>query len=87
VPECVICEKPCDGECRNRDGEPVHIECLSMVVGHAEQKLYRCPFCGQDTPHPRGGAIWDKLRSSRMTCQECGREFLIVDDVPMTDEG
>jgi ribosomal protein L37AE/L43A len=59
---------------------------LSMVVGHVEQKLYHCPYCGQNTPHPRG-AIWDKLLSSRMTCQECGREFLIVDDIPMTEGG
>jgi hypothetical protein len=84
VPECVICEKPCDGECKNFDGEPVHVECLSMASGYADQKLYRCPYCGQDTPHPRG-AFWYKLLSSRMTCQECRGEFLIVDDVPTAD--
>ena len=80
-PECVICEKPCDGGyIENDDGEPVHADCLRMMLGHAEShKLYQCPYCGQDTPHPNG-ALWDKLLSSRVKCQECGREFMIEDD-------
>lgn len=81
--ECVVCEKPWDGECRNRDGEPVHLECLSMVVGHGGHKLFPCPHCEKNTPHPRA-ALWDKLLSSRVKCQHCGREFLIVDDVAVS---
>jgi hypothetical protein len=84
--ECAICEKPCDDECKNRDGEPVHLECLTMVVGHGGERLYRCPHCGKNTPHPRAG-LWDKLLSSRVTCRECGQEFLIADDAPVAGIG
>jgi hypothetical protein len=83
--ECAICEEPCDGGCKNEHGEPVHSECLDFVRGYTDSpRLYRCPYCGLNTPHPRGP--WDKLLMSRVACAKCGCEFFIVDDVPMTEK-
>ena len=41
------------------------------------------PHCGQQTEHPQALAF-DKLMMSRASCRYCGKVFLIVDDVPMT---
>lgn len=75
---CAICEESL-GEDRVTDdnGLPVHVDCLRMVLGHTENHvLFKCPHCSQDTPHPRG-ALWGKLLASRLTCQHCGKDFVV----------
>jgi len=44
-----------------------------------------CPHCGQEADDPKA-ALFDSISMGRLTCQHCGREFLVVDDVPMTEE-
>ena len=44
-----------------------------------------CPYCKQETG-VRTAALFDTVLMSRKTCDKCGREFLIVNDVPMTEE-
>jgi len=44
---------------------------------------FTCPHCRKQTEHPQALAF-DKLMMSRASCRHCGKEFLIVDDVPMT---
>ena len=44
-----------------------------------------CPYCKQETG-VRTAALFDTVLMSRKTCDKCGREFLIVNNVPMTEE-
>jgi uncharacterized protein YbaR (Trm112 family) len=44
-----------------------------------------CPHCGQEAKDPKA-ALFDSISIGRLTCQHCRREFLVVDDVPMTLE-
>jgi len=44
-----------------------------------------CPHCKQETGIGTA-ALFDTVLMSRKTCDKCGREFLIVNDVPMTKE-
>jgi hypothetical protein len=44
-----------------------------------------CPYCKQETG-VGSAALFDTVLMSRKTCDKCGREFLIVNDVPMTEE-
>jgi len=44
-----------------------------------------CPYCNQETGIGTA-ALFDTVLMSRKTCDKCGREFLIVNDVPMTQE-
>ena len=79
---CAICEEPLGNDRVSDDeGSPVHADCLRLVLGHAEShSLFKCPHCGQDSPHPRG-ALWDKVLASRLTCQRCGKEFMVKESV------
>ena len=44
-----------------------------------------CPYCKLETGIGTA-ALFDTVFISRKTCEKCGREFLIVTDVPMTEE-
>ena len=44
-----------------------------------------CPHCGEQTGVGTA-ALFDSILMSRKQCEKCGREFLIVNDVPMTQE-
>jgi len=44
-----------------------------------------CPYCKLETGIGTA-ALFDTVLMSRKTCDKCGREFLIVNDVPMTKE-
>ena len=44
-----------------------------------------CPHCKQETAIG-AAALFDTVFMSRKTCEKCGREFLIVNNVPMTPE-
>lgn len=74
---CAICEEPLDDDRVTDDsGSFVHTNCLRLVLGYTEsERLFECPHCGHDTPHPRG-TLWGKLIASRMTCQHCGKDFV-----------
>jgi hypothetical protein len=45
----------------------------------------KCPHCGEQTGIG-GAASFDAILLARKTCEHCRLEFLIVDDVPMTEE-
>jgi DNA-directed RNA polymerase subunit RPC12/RpoP len=49
------------------------------------QMTYICPHCGQDANDPKAD-LFDSISMGRLTCANCAREFLVVDDVPMTEE-
>lgn len=42
-----------------------------------------CPHCKEQTRVPGG---FDEIRMGWATCDHCLSEFLIVDNVPMTEE-
>ena len=44
-----------------------------------------CPHCGEQTGVGTA-ALFDSILMSRKECEKCGREFLIVNDVPMTED-
>jgi hypothetical protein len=44
-----------------------------------------CPYCNKETGVGTA-ALFDKVLMSRKTCEQCGQEFLIVNDVPRLDE-
>jgi transposase-like protein len=44
-----------------------------------------CPYCKQETGVGTAG-LFDTVLMSRKTCEKCDRDFLIVNDVPMTQE-
>jgi hypothetical protein len=46
---------------------------------------YTCPHCGQDSNDPKAD-LFDTIRIGRLMCAHCAREFLVVNDVPMTEE-
>jgi len=48
-------------------------------------KNYICPYCKLATGIGTA-AMFDTVLMSRKTCDKCGRQFLIVNDVPMTEE-
>jgi hypothetical protein len=67
---------------------------LEMVVSSG-LPLYRkrtatmftciCPYCKQETGVGTA-ALFDTVFSSRKTCEKCGREFLIVNDLSLRSE-
>jgi uncharacterized protein (DUF983 family) len=40
-----------------------------------------CPYCDKETGVGTA-SLFDKVLMSRKTCEQCGQEFLIVNDVP-----
>ena len=42
-----------------------------------------CPHCKQE-PGIGTAALFDHVFMSRKKCEQCGKELLIVNDVPMT---
>jgi hypothetical protein len=44
-----------------------------------------CPHCHQETGIGTAAAF-GHIFMSRKRCEKCGREFLIVIDIPMTEE-
>jgi len=49
------------------------------------KRRLKCPYCGQEIG-TRIAALVDGAYLLRTQCEKCGKEFLIVDGVPMTDE-
>ena len=47
--------------------------------------MFICPHCGKATHGPKA-ALFDDVMMAREECEHCGREFLIVANVPMTQE-
>jgi hypothetical protein len=47
--------------------------------------MFKCAHCGQETNDPKA-ALFDSIFMARVTYQHCLREFLVVDDVAMTEE-
>jgi DNA-directed RNA polymerase subunit RPC12/RpoP len=45
----------------------------------------KCPYCGQEIRTPIA-SLADESFLLRTRCEKCGKEFLIVEGVPMTDE-
>lgn len=45
----------------------------------------KCPHCGEITGIG-GASLFETISMSRKKCEQCGEEFLIVNDVPMTEE-
>jgi uncharacterized protein (DUF983 family) len=46
---------------------------------------YTCPHCGQQTGIGTA-ALFDTVFMSRKTCEQCGLQLLIVNDIPMTQQ-
>jgi hypothetical protein len=44
-----------------------------------------CPHCQQETGVGTA-ALFDTVLMSRKTCEQCGKVFLIVDNLPMKPE-
>jgi hypothetical protein len=44
-----------------------------------------CPHCHQETGIGTA-ALFEHIFISRKTCEKCEKEFLIVNDIPMTEE-
>ena len=44
-----------------------------------------CPRCKQETGIGTA-ALFDHVFMSRKRCEKCGKDFLIVDGIPMTEE-
>ncbi len=44
----------------------------------------KCPYCGEETSMGTA-AMFDTVFMSRKQCERCKREFLIVNDIPMTE--
>jgi transposase-like protein len=44
-----------------------------------------CPHCHQETGIGTAAAL-DQIFMSRKACEKCGKEFLIVDGVPMSED-
>jgi len=44
-----------------------------------------CPYCKKETSIGTA-ALFDTVFMSRKICDQCGREFMIVNDVGMTQE-
>jgi uncharacterized protein YbaR (Trm112 family) len=44
-----------------------------------------CPHCKQETGIGTA-ALFDHVFMSRKRCEKCGKDFLIVDGIPMTEE-
>jgi hypothetical protein len=57
----------------------VQLDAIAWVV----LPTYTCPHCSKPTEHPNA-LSFDRFLLSRSACRHCGREFLIVNDVPMT---
>jgi len=53
-------------------------------MGNGEDNVI-CPYCQQETGIGTA-ALFDHVFMSRKKCERCGKEFLIVDGVPMTQE-
>jgi hypothetical protein len=45
----------------------------------------KCPHCGEQTGIG-GAAFFDAITMARKECEHCRLEFLLVDDVPVTEE-
>jgi transposase-like protein len=45
--------------------------------------MVTCPHCKDQTKIPGG---FDSIDVGRFTCEQCRSEFLIIDNVPMTEE-
>jgi len=46
---------------------------------------FSCPHCGEPVDDPKLG-LFDSVAMARVTCGACQREFLIVDNTPVTLE-
>jgi hypothetical protein len=46
---------------------------------------YVCPHCGKDSNDPKA-SLFDSIKIGRFTCAPGAREFLVVNDVPMTEQ-
>jgi len=44
-----------------------------------------CPYCHKQTTIPCG-AEFQSIDIGRFTCDHCGREFLVIDDVPVIED-
>jgi transposase-like protein len=53
-------------------------------MGNGENSVV-CPHCKQETGIGTA-ALFDHVFMSRKKCKRCGRDFLIVDGIPMTEE-
>jgi DNA-directed RNA polymerase subunit RPC12/RpoP len=51
----------------------------------SRRKGVTCPHCHQETGIGTAAAF-DHIFMSRKACEKCGREFLIVDGAPMTED-
>ena len=49
-----------------------------------ERRTMKCPYCGEETSIGTA-AMFDTVFMSRKQCEGCKREFLIVNDIPMTE--
>jgi len=54
-------------------------------IGHSASKTMTCPSCHNETGIGTA-ALFDHVFMSRKKCKRCGRDFLIVDGIPMTEE-
>jgi transposase-like protein len=48
-----------------------------------EERPFTCPYCGRETMVQLPPEM-ETILMSRETCEQCGREFLIENDVPRT---
>jgi hypothetical protein len=46
---------------------------------------YICPHCVQDVNDPKAD-LFDSILMGRLMCAHFAREFLVVNDAPMTEE-
>lgn len=47
------------------------------------ERKFECPNCHKQTTH---WTPMDTIRMARSVCEHCKKEYLIVDDVPMTEK-
>jgi hypothetical protein len=47
--------------------------------------VFPCPYCKNQTKVP-GATPFTTIFVAKATCQQCSKEFIVVDNVPLTQE-
>jgi rRNA maturation protein Nop10 len=60
-------------------------DALAALASPSAVYTFSCPHCGRQT-EVFGADRFDSIDMGRETCTQCGQEFLIVNDIPMTEQ-
>src|SRR5207248_10075315 len=74
--------------CPSTQSSISHSKLCRLRGGVTMKTSFACRHCGKETQHPRAAYVetLDTLLMSRIECQHCKREFLIVNNTPWTEE-